>query len=201
MDDVKIKSNVENLQLYSESHPFSLSLRMKNFDSEASYKKFVRNCEGIIRKSIEYKLWRNYIVDVLKINTCTITHETMSEVTIEVHHHIPSLYVLVKSLVNKCIEAGEEFCTFDVCTDAIELHFKNKIGYVTLLRSMHEKFHNGALDIPIEFIKGDFHYFMQKYLDYLDDEDIDKMQYRMAMKEANCNWVRNNYPAAMAEAL
>jgi len=194
MEDVKIQSNVENLELYSDTHPFSLSLRIKNFDSEASYKKFVRNCEMLIRRSIEYKLWRNYIIDVLKINTCVITQESMSEVTIEVHHHIPSLYVLVKALVNKAIDEANEFCTFDICQEAIEIHFKNKIGYVTLLKSMHEKFHNGALDIPIEIVKGDYQHFMTSFLDYLDDEDIDKMQHRLAMTHSNCSWSRDNYP-------
>ncbi len=49
----QIKSNVETLELYSDTYPFSLQLRMGNFDSEASYKKFIRNCEMLIRRSIE----------------------------------------------------------------------------------------------------------------------------------------------------
>ena len=197
-EDTEVKSNIESLELYSDTYPFSLGLRMKNFDSEASYKKFVHNCEMLVRRSIEYKLWRGYIIDVLKINKCMITQESMSEVTVEVHHHIPSMYSLVKAIVNKYIEDNQEFCTFDICTDAIELHFQNKIGYVTLLRSMHEKFHNGALDIPVEFVKGDFRNFVSRYSQFLDDEDLDKMQYRLAMNESNCSWTRNNYPAAEA---
>jgi len=197
-EDTEVKSNIESLELYSDTYPFSLGLRMKNFDSEASYKKFVHNCEMLVRRSIEYKLWRGYIIDVLKINKCMITQESMSEVTVEVHHHIPSMYSLVKAIVNKYIEDNQEFCTFDICTDAIELHFQNKIGYVTLLRSMHEKFHNGALDIPVEFVKGDFRNFVSRYSQFLDDEDLDKMQYRLAINESNCSWTRNNYPAAEA---
>ena len=201
MENVEIKSNVEDLRLYSDNHPFSLSLRIRNFDSEASYKKFGRNCEMLIRRSIEYKLWRNYIIDVLKINKCMITDEVISEVTIEVHHHVPSMYTLVNALINKKIQEGEEFSTFDICIEAIELHFKNKLGYVTLLSSMHEKFHNGALDIPIEFVKGDYGYFLSNFMNYLDDEDIDRLQHRLAIKESNCSWSRNNYPApTFAEA-
>ena len=196
--DIEVKSNIESLELYSDTYPFSLTLRMKNFDSEASYKKFIRNCEMLVRRSVEYKLWRGYIIDVLKINKCMITQETISEVTIEVHHHVPSMYCLVQALVNKCIDANEEFCTFDICTNAIELHFKNKVGYVTLLRSMHEKFHNGALDIPIEMVKGDFRSFVSGYSKFLDDEELDKIQYRLAINESNCTWSKDNYPAAEA---
>ena len=63
-DKEEIKSNVESLEIYSERHPFSLALRISNFENEAEYKKFVKNCEMMIRRSIEYKEWRNYIVDV-----------------------------------------------------------------------------------------------------------------------------------------
>jgi hypothetical protein len=196
---ITINSNVETLELYSDKYPFTLSLRIRNFHSEADYKKFVKNCEMIIRKSVEYKQWRDYIVDVLQINECMITHERMDEVTIEVHHHVPSLFGLVKALVNQHIETNTDFCTFDICTKAIEIHFKNRVGYVTLLKSMHEKFHNGRLDIPIDFVKGDYNYFVREYSKHLDETDIDTMQSRLAINETNCSWSKDNYPSA-AEA-
>lgn len=195
MEDVNINSNVESLELYSDTYPFRLSLRVRNFENESNYKKFIKNCEMMIRRSIEYKLWRNYIIDVLQINECMITHEKMDEVTIEVHHHVPSLFSLVTALVNKCIESEKEFCTFDICQDAIELHFKNKIGYVTLLRSMHEKFHNGRLTIPIEFVKGDYNHFVREYSKFLDEDDLERIETRLATNETNCSWSRDNYPA------
>ena len=195
MENVTIDSNVESLELYSDAYPFRLSLRIRNFENESSYKKFIKNCEMIIRRSIEYKLWRNYIIDVLQINECMITHEKMDEVTIEVHHHIPSLFSLVTALVNKCIESEDEFCTFDICQQAIELHFKNKIGYVTLLKSMHEKFHNGRLTIPIEFVKGDYNHFVREYSKFLDEDDLERIETRLATNETNCSWSRDNYPA------
>lgn len=195
MDEAKVNSNVESLELYSDTYPFRLSLRMDNFENESEYKKFVRNCEMMIRRSVEYKLWRNYIVDVLQINECMITHECMEDVTIEVHHHVPSLFALVAALVNKRIESNEAFCTFDICQDAIELHFKNKIGYVTLLKSMHEKFHNGKLAIPIDFVKGDYKHFVREYSKFLDDDEIDKIQTRLATKDTNCTWSKDEYPS------
>jgi len=195
-NQVTINSNVQTLELFSDKHPFSLSLRIENFPSEAEYKKFVRNCEMLIRRSTEYKLWRKYIVDVLQINECMITHEQISDVTIDVHHHIPSLFTLTTALVNKHIEEDTEFCTFDICTEAIELHFMNRIGYVTLLKSMHEKFHNGKLDIPISFVKGDYNYFVKHYSRYLDEIDLDEIQARLAINESNCSWSRDNYQQA-----
>jgi len=196
-ENVEIKSNTETLEIYSERHPFSLALRISNFENEAMYKKFVKNCEMIIRRSIEYKEWRNYIVDVLQINECMITHEKMTDVTIEVHHHMPSLFILTTALVNKHIEENIDFCTFDICQEAIELHFQNRVGYVTLLKSMHEKFHNGKLDIPIDYVQGDYNYFVREYSKYLDEADIETLQARLAINEHNCSWTRDNYQEAV----
>jgi hypothetical protein len=196
MEKPQVKSNVEDLQLYSDNYPFRLSLRISNFENETEYKKFIRNCESLIRKSVEYKLWRNYIIDVLQIDECMITHEKNSEVSIDVHHHIPSLYTLVASLVNRNIENGEDFCTFDLCKEVIELHYQNKVGYVTLLKSMHEKFHNGRLDIPISLVKGDYRYYVNNFTKYIDDNDLETVEYRLSVNESNVSWMRNSYPIA-----
>lgn len=194
-----IKSNTETLEIYSDRHPFTLTLRISNFENEAEYKKFIKNCEMMIRRCLEYKEWRNYIVDVLQINECMITHERMDEVTIEVHHHLPSLYTLVTALVNKHIENNQDFCTFDICQEAIQLHFQNRVGYVTLLKSMHEKFHNGKLEIPISFVKGDYNHFMRSYSKYLDEADLETIQNRLVVTEHNVSWSRGNYQEAMGE--
>lgn len=189
----EVKTNVENLELYSDNYPFRLSLRIKNFENESDYKKFIKNCEKTIRGSIEYKLWRNYIIDVLGINTCALTNEIIDEVTIDVHHHMPSLYTLIMALINKRIEKEEEFCTFDICQEVINLHFLNKVGYTTLIHSLHEKFHNGFLTIPINLIKGDYNYFIKEYSKYLDEEDLDVINQRLSITESNCGWVKNDY--------
>jgi len=194
-EEVEVKSNVESLELYSDNYPFSLSLRIDNFENEADYKKFIRNCEGGIRRCIEYRHWKRYIIDVLQINKCMITHEKISDLSIEVHHHLPSMYVLVAALVNRCIESNKEFCSFDICQESISLHFQNKIGYVTLIKSMHEKFHNGKLGIPIAFVKGDYRYFINNFRKYMDEVDLETIDDRLATNESNCSWSRDEYPA------
>jgi hypothetical protein len=115
-------------------------------------------------------------------------------VHIEIHHHIPSLYTTVMALINKRIENDDEFCTFDICTECIELHFKNKIGYCCLIKSMHEKFHNGFLKIPITLIKGDYQYFIDNYMKYLDDESSEVIRERISITKNNTNWNNDNYP-------
>ena len=192
--DIEVKSNVEGLELYSDKYPFRLSLRIDKFDNEAEYKKFIKNCEKTVRGSIEYKLWRDYIKDVLNVSKCMVTNESSGECEIQIHHHVPSLYQLMKAIINKNLETQKAFSTFDVSTEAIEVHFQNRIGFLALISSMHEKFHNGALKIPAEMIRGNYQEFLSTYSRYLDEEDLNQIFARLAEKQSNTEWSANNYP-------
>jgi hypothetical protein len=55
-NDITIESNIENMEIYAPTHPFRLSLRIKNFEDDKQYKSFIKKCEQLIRNSIEYKL-------------------------------------------------------------------------------------------------------------------------------------------------
>jgi hypothetical protein len=195
-----IESKVESLELYSDNYPFNLSLRISNFEAEPEYKKFILNCEALIRRCREFKMWKSYLVDIIGVQECFITHEQMTDVSVEIHHHIPSLYILVAALVNKHIEEETKFCSFDICTEAIELHFANRIGYVALLKSIHEKFHNGKLDIPVSLVRGNYRYFVDNYTRFIDPNDLDTIQERMAVTESTVSWSKDNYPGLLKAA-
>ena len=198
-DTNEIKSNVERLELYSDNYPFNLPLRIQTFEGEAEYNKFIKNCEKLIRGCQEYKLWRNYITDILQIQSCSITNERMDQTSIDIHHHPVSLFAIVKALVNEKLEKEEPFCSFDICTNAIELHFKNIVGFVALLSSMHEKFHNGFLNIPRSMIKGNYNSFITEYSKYLDEEELEVITNRLSITEHNCNWSADDYPGIKTE--
>ena len=83
----------------------------------------------------------------------------------------------------------------------MELHFKNKIGYVPLLSSLHEKFHNGFLQIPKELLHGDYNFFIKNYSKYLDDADLETMNERLLITKNNCEdypyqWKTGEYPGS-----
>jgi len=193
--EAAIQCDSDNLEIYADNHPFRLSLRIKTFESEADFNKFIKKVEMQVRASLEYREWKKYIIDVLGIKTCMITNEKIDEVSIEIHHHLPSLYILVKALVNKRISQQQEFCTFDIATEVIEKHFENIIGYVTIVKTLHEKFHNGFLTIPKEFVKGNFMKFVSEYSEYLDENDLETIDLRLAANQSNCSWGRNEYPS------
>ena len=196
-EEIIIESNVRNLELYSDQHPFRLSLRIKNFQDQSEYKKFIKSCERLVRSSLEYKMWKNYIIDVLQVQSCMITNENITDVSLDVHHHIPTLFILVEGIVNKKIETEEDFCTFDIASEAIKMHFMNRIGYMVLSRTIHEKIHSSALSIPINLIRGNYKHFIDNYSRYLDDEDLDSLNHKLSIdqvEEFQYSWSQDNYP-------
>jgi hypothetical protein len=194
-----VEANIEHLELYSEAYPLTLPLRVQTFENEAHFNKFVKNCELLVRRSNEYSSWRNYIIEILGLNTCHITDEHISEVTVEVHHHIPSLFSVVAGVINRKLNSHETFCSFEIAMNVIQLHFENRIGYTILIQSMHEKFHNGCLEIPINLVHGDYNYFIQNYGGYLENDELEKINQRLQVTSTTVNWSRNNYPTAMNE--
>lgn len=192
--DNTIISDTKELRLYSDDYPFDLPFRISEFEDEKNYFKFVKNCEKIIRGSVEYGEWRKYIKEVLQNNYCMITEEIDDQVTVEIHHHLPSLFIVVKTVINKLIDQNKTFCSFDICLETMELHFSNKIGYIPLIKSIHEKFHSGFLKIPLNLIKGNYKLFLDEYGKYIDDEDWETIKERESIIVSNNKWKNGNYP-------
>jgi len=188
-----ISSDKNILTLYADNSPFQLAMRIKKFENDSEYNKFIKSVERMVRASLEYRLWKSYLIDVLGMTTCVITDENLAELSLEVHHHVPSLYIIVKGILNEAIENDEFFCSYDIATRVMEIHFKNQLGYVMMISSMHEKYHNGFLDLPIDYVKGNYMEFINNYTQYLDDEDLDNINNLLQTKESNCKWHRDQY--------
>lgn len=183
-----IKADEDNNTLSSDASPFSLTLKTSDFNEEKELIKFIRSCESIVRKSPEYKIWREYLLNVLDKNKCQVSGENNNETTVEIHHHPMSLFDIVKACVLKRIEQNKDFTSFEISQEVIEIHYKNKIGYIPLITSLHEKLHNGFLRIPIEMISGNFKDWMKEYSSYLDEEDTEHIIDRMSVTKENCGW-------------
>ena len=183
-----ISSDNNTISSDNENFPYSLTLRIDNIDDEKELKKFIKNTELLIRRSPEYKLWSSYVRDVHGCSKCNVTDEVCGEVTIEIHHHPIPLFYLVKSEIVKNIANNNEFCSFDVATKIIENHYQNKVGYVPLVKTLHEKFHNGYFELPMEIVKGNYNDFINKNLNYLEEEERESITKRLKIKKENCGW-------------
>lgn len=191
--NIPVVSNEEIHELSSPSNPYTLSLRRTDFSEEKELLKFISHCERAVRQSPEYKEWVIYIKSVLSTHTCVITGEFDVEVTIEIHHHPMSLFDITKSVVNRYLQSSKEFCSFDITEEIIEIHYKNYVGYVPLLSSMHEKYHNGFLPIPLELVSGNYQEWINKYSVFLDDDDLKRLNTKLVINKDNCGWKKYNW--------
>ena len=158
------ESDAQKLVITDKQSGYYLSLRRDNFEDEKEEKRFIKNVERLVRGSLEYREWLAFIKDTLNLDYCVFTKETDAETgDIEIHHHPLTLYDIVMIVVDTYIVNNKQFCTFDIASDVINLHFQLKVGFVPLLGSLHKKFHNGYLDIPIELVHGDYKYLLENY--------------------------------------
>jgi len=140
-----------------------IDLEISSFPDEKVYKKFVKSCKTIIRQSIEYKDWVKYIKFSLGYDYCSMTKESAHEVTLDLHHHPFSLENIVKLVIDRLLTERGKVTSFDVSKYVMQLHYDNNIGYVLLVKTLHEKFHNGFLDIPIELVHGNWKYLVENF--------------------------------------
>lgn len=182
-----IKSE-ENDVLSNALSGYTLSLRRIDFTNEKEFIKFIKNVERLVRISNEYRLWTSYLRDAYSAVKCQVTDESVDDVTIEIHHHPFSLYLIIKGILCRRMIKNEPFCSFDIAAEAILLHFRMKVGYVVLVSSLHEKFHNGAFDIPMEIVRGDYQYLVDNILPYLDEHDVELVRKYLSVDKSNCNW-------------
>jgi len=185
-----LSSNDNTISSNDEGFPYSLSLRIENIEDEKELKRFIKSTEGLIRRSPEYKLWTSYVRDVFGCAKCNVTDEVCGEVTIEIHHHPFTLFHIVKSEIIKSVANNNEFCSFDIATKIIEYHYQNKIGYTPLVKTLHEKFHNGYFELPMEIVKGNYEQLIKKNMSYLDEEERETIDKRLKINKDNCGWTK-----------
>lgn len=188
-----VQSKTDEHLLVVDNFPYTLSLRIESFVDEKEQHRFIKNVERLVRVSYEYKLWRDFVSNVMKENMCVITHEKDRDVTVEIHHHVPSLYTLVKGVILTKFKNKENFCSYDVATKVIEIHYENRLGYVPLATTIHEKFHNDRIEIPMSLVKGDYKWALENLL--FDEHDWEVLNSRLRVEgNPKTSWVVDSYP-------
>lgn len=181
-----------NEVISNSENEYVLPLRINDISDPKEMKRFIKSCELLIRRSPEYHIWTDYIRETLGFVRCQITDELHYQTQTDIHHHPISLYNITKGVINKKIYDQIPFNSFDICSDIMKLHYDLKVPFVVLLKSMHEKFHNGFLKIPINLAHGDLRYFIDNYKEFLEDDDIEIIYDRLSVNFENCGW-NNNY--------
>lgn len=135
----------------------------REFLTWGEYNNFVKAIERHVRQSPEYKDWIKVIRNQGGYK-CVICGYTLSDVTIEIHHHPFTLYDLAEYALIR-LNANSLICAHFV----LSLHLKNQVGWVPLCTTHHLAYHNQKLTIPTSLIRGNY---LELYNNSLLPEEI-----------------------------
>lgn len=143
--------------------------------------KFIKRVESMIRSSMEYRDYINFLKDYVNMKHCAffnnIESSQGSRVRIEIHHEPLTLFDIVQTVLNKYLEEGIPIDDLFIADEVMALHYKNQVGLIPLSKSVHQIIHHGNdLIIPLNLVYGEYRQFIDEYNDYLDDAIIDKLE-------------------------
>jgi len=107
--------------------------------------------------------------------------------------------MITKAIILNYMASSREFCSADIVVKVLELHYENRIGFISIIRSLHEKFHNGYLQLPIQLVHGDYKLFISTYGNCLEEDDLKIIKARLEVNFENCGfgsqyyWSQNKY--------
>lgn len=155
-------------------------------DDVKGRRKFIqREIEPLVRKSLEYKHWINFIKSTISIDFQCYHTGAMSETcTIHIHHHPYTLYDIVDIILSN----SKNYTSFDLAETVMKMHFMNLVGFVPLCETSHELYHSQIIDIPIELVEGNWKD-LEKYFeipDRISSKICDKSN--VTLETCNSKW-------------
>lgn len=174
---MKKKSNTKIQKIsYPEEMDYGVSL---STDKEKN--KYIKRIESIVRTSMEYKDYINYLRENVDMTKCAFFNNVDStdnrKIKIEVHHEPLTLYNIVKIIINKHIAECIPLNDLYISDEVMNLHYMNLVGLIPLSKTVHQVVHNNSdMVVPLYLVYGDYNKFIQEYGDYIDDEIYDVLE-------------------------
>lgn len=142
--------------------------------------KFIKTCENVIRKSMEYKEYIKFLRENLNMNECIILSNLKSgsgkRYSIEIHHEPFTLFDIVETVINKRLYNGESINALNVADEVMDLHYSGVVGLVPLTITMHQMVHKGRIFIPLQFIYHKYNEFFAEYEDHMNEALQEKIE-------------------------
>lgn len=153
---------------------------MPKYVSPRDREKYIKTCENVIRKSMEYKDYIKFLRENMDMDECIILSNLKSEngkkYHIEIHHEPFTLFDIVETVITKRLENGESINALNVADEVMDLHYSGVVGLVPLTITMHELVHKGRIFIPLQFIYHRYNEFFAEYEDYMNESLKEKIE-------------------------
>lgn len=168
----------KELTLHSTQSLYLQEYKQKNFENK-EWIKFVNNCKGMIRTSIEYKNFVAYCKSQLGMTNCSFLGmvDDSQDVEIEIHHAIFTLHDIIEIVMDDMLRSERGISTLEVCNRVMKLHFKGLISIVPLSVTVHQLVHAHKINVHINQVYGDLIGFIRLFRASLTEEHIKKVRF------------------------
>ena len=150
------------------------------YNTPRDREKYIKTCETIIRKSMEYKDYIKFLKDNLNMDQCLVLSHLKNgngkKYRIEIHHEPFTLFDIVETVINRRLQEGDPIDSLKVADEVMDLHYSGKVGLVPLTVTMHELVHRGRIFIPLQLIYQKYNEFFKEYEPYMNSTLIDKIE-------------------------
>lgn len=150
------------------------------YASPRDREKFIKTCEIVIRKSLEYKEYIRFLKENLDMNQCIILSNIKNgngkRYRIEIHHEPFTLFDIVETVITRRLENDEPIDALKVADEVMDLHYSGMVGLVPLTVTMHELVHSGRIFIPLQFIYHKYNEFFKEYEPYMNSTLVEKLE-------------------------
>ena len=173
--EIKYKGNV-NKEIVSKKDQYdsiSLYKDLEYFYEAKSMDTFIKACEQMVRTSKEYKVFINYVTEILGINYCQINPAIIAnqDATVEMHHGpLFTLYDYCKIVLMDYIKHNKKITTFRITDKVLDEHFELNVQVVMCTVTNHEAIHNRDIFLNVNQGIGDINKFITKYAHCFDDD-------------------------------
>lgn len=177
-----LHSDKETKSIQSKDNFFQVSLYSNAMDLSVgnNFSKFVKNIEGLIRRSEEYKRYIHYLINDVGLTKCmvlsNIDMNSHDSITIEMHHGpILTLYDIISIIIEHSINTGERFNSLLIAKRVLDEHYLNNIQVIMLSKTVHELVHDNKIFIHPEQAWGNLNEFLTKYKEGIIPEMKDRI--------------------------
>jgi len=136
--------------------------------------KLIKTIERIVRSSMEYKQYIQYLRDEIDMTLCSffnnINNKNTKKISIEIHHEPFTLFDLTQIVLDKWVNEEKDIIPLLIAEEVVLLHYKNTVGLIPLCVTVHELVHNGKLFIPLQNLFGNFVSFIEEYEKYISKD-------------------------------
>lgn len=158
--------------------------------------KYIKRCESIIRKSMEYKEYMKFLKLHMDMSKCTVVKNLATgdgrKYSIEIHHEPFTLFDIVDVVLNKRIQENLSTHELDIADEVMGLHYDEEIGLIPLSTTMHEAVHNDKIFIPLQLIYQQYDTFFNIYEPHMESRLIKKIEAKLKASLLHDNVASNS---------